>query len=153
MQDYTFYSARWATQKGDIFAIFWGVCAKSGPVGGGHFQIFTCVVAHLKWPTWVKKGGDIFFGFRAIFFLFYSARGTWLSRFCLGSQVLLFIICTYIVAVAFLKKIDSLKVNRMLALINLNRHLLKVFSKISTVGTVSFFTRVLCILKNVITKK
>ena len=130
------------------------MCAKSGPVGGGTFSNFyVCSgppqVAHLG----KKGGGDIFFGFRAVFFLFYSARGTWLSRFCLGSQVLLFIICTYIVAVAFLKKIDSLKVNRMLALINLNRHLLKVFSKISTVGTVSFFTRVLCILKNVITKK
>ena len=141
--------------KGGHFCHFLGcVCKKWPSWGGGTFSNFYVCggppqVAHLG-----KKGGGHFFWIScSFFFLFYSARGTWLSRFCLGSQVLLFIICTYIVAVAFLKKIDSLKVNRMLALINLNRHLLKVFSKISTVGTVSFFTRVLCILKNVITKK
>ena len=60
MDPYTFYPVRWDTQKGDILPVFWGVCGKSVPLGGGHFFVFGVCASHEKCPTKKKGGGTLF---------------------------------------------------------------------------------------------
>ena len=51
---YTFYSVRWATQKGDILEVR---AQKVAQLGGGQIRIFGVSVAQLKWPSSKKGGG------------------------------------------------------------------------------------------------
>ena len=58
---YTFSPVSWATQKGDILGIFFCVCTKSGPAGGGDKNPFSvCVWPTFLWPSEKKRVGDTF---------------------------------------------------------------------------------------------
>ena len=58
--NYTFYPVSWDTQKGDIFAHFWGVCGKSVPARVRFFFRFWCVCVPRKASHQKKEGGGTF---------------------------------------------------------------------------------------------
>ena len=66
---YTFYSVRWATQKGDILEVR---AQKVAQLGGGQIRIFGVTVAQLKWPSSKKGGGGRFFESSNILKTFFS---------------------------------------------------------------------------------
>ena len=64
---YTFYPVSWDTQKGDIFANFWGVCGKSVPARVRFlFLLLVCVCPTKSVPPKKKRGGHFWWNFRLV---------------------------------------------------------------------------------------
>ena len=62
---YTFYSVRWATQKGDILGVRAQKVAQLGGEGG-QIVVFGACVAQLVWPSSKYRGGTALYFFQIV---------------------------------------------------------------------------------------